>query len=215
MHNSGPGADVLKQAPVPHWDWGAAPALPARIVQTMDSATELRLSRSEWVVLCLVCERPSHGFAIASSLARDSDFGQIWHVQKAVVYRAMDRLESLGLIRTDGLELSNHGPVRWPAKATVAGRGAARSWLTEPAAHPRDIRTELLIKLALLHRSGDDATSLLREQRAQLLPIVAGIESQFREAAEFDRTLAAWRRQSIAAALEFLDAAESVARALR
>jgi hemoglobin len=25
MHNSQPGADVVKQAPVPHWGWGVAP----------------------------------------------------------------------------------------------------------------------------------------------------------------------------------------------
>jgi len=25
MHNSQSGADVLKQAPVPHWGWGVAP----------------------------------------------------------------------------------------------------------------------------------------------------------------------------------------------
>jgi hemoglobin len=25
MHNSQPGADVVRQAPVPHWDWGVAP----------------------------------------------------------------------------------------------------------------------------------------------------------------------------------------------
>jgi hemoglobin len=25
MHNSQPGADVVKQAPVPHWAWGVAP----------------------------------------------------------------------------------------------------------------------------------------------------------------------------------------------
>ena len=25
MHNSQPGADVVQQAPVPHWGWGAAP----------------------------------------------------------------------------------------------------------------------------------------------------------------------------------------------
>ena len=25
MHNSQPGADVARQAPVPHWGWGVAP----------------------------------------------------------------------------------------------------------------------------------------------------------------------------------------------
>jgi PadR family transcriptional regulator AphA len=175
----------------------------------MDSAAELQLSLSEWVVLCLLCERPSHAFAVAALVARDSDLGQIFHVQKSVVYRAMDRLEALGFIRTTGPQLSSLGPAKSPAKATNAGRRAAKSWLARPVAHPRDVRTELLIKLALLHRSGTDATGLLRDQRALLLPIAVGIEDQLRQARDFDRVLTAWRYQSIAATLRFLDAAKS------
>jgi DNA-binding PadR family transcriptional regulator len=180
----------------------------------MDAAAQPQLSLSEWVVLCLVCERPTHGWELAASLARDSELGQIWYVARSVVYRAMDRLEPLGLIRTTGLEQSDHGPVRALATATAGGRRAARAWLATPAAHPRDVRTELLIKLALLHRSGTDAASLVRAQRSLLLPIAAGIDDQLRRATGFDRTLAAWRHQSIVAALQFLDAAETTASAL-
>lgn len=60
-------------------------------MRTMKVRDEPRLSLPEWVVLCLVCEQPTHGFAVAALLGRDSDLGQIWHLQKAVVYRAMDR----------------------------------------------------------------------------------------------------------------------------
>jgi DNA-binding PadR family transcriptional regulator len=179
----------------------------------MNAAAERQLSLSEWVVLCLVCERPTHGWALAALLARDSELGQIWHVAKAVVYRAMDRLAVLGLIRMTGLEVSNHGPVRALAKATADGRRAAGAWLARPAAHPRDVRTELLIKLALLHRSRTDSASLVRDQRRLLLPIAAGIDDQLRHATGFDRTLVAWRHQSIVAALQFLDAAETAASA--
>ena len=59
-------------------------------------ASDEPLSLAEWVALCLVCEHPTHGFAVAGILTRDSDLGQIWHIQKAVVYRALDRLERLG-----------------------------------------------------------------------------------------------------------------------
>ena len=43
------------------------------------------LSLAEWLVLCLVSDEPSHGFAIAGLLARDGSLGRVWHVQKAVV----------------------------------------------------------------------------------------------------------------------------------
>ena len=42
------------------------------------------LSLAEWLVLCLVSEGPTHGFAIAGLLAEDGRLGRVWHVQKAV-----------------------------------------------------------------------------------------------------------------------------------
>jgi DNA-binding PadR family transcriptional regulator len=176
------------------------------IISGMSSSGEPRLSLSEWVVLCLICEGPTHGFAVSASLARDSDLGQIWHVPKAVVYRAIDRLEP-GLIRATGQEPSSRGPVRSLAEATRTGRSAARVWLAAPTAHPRDVRSELLIKLALLIRSGADTTSLLRDQRAQLLPIAGAMEGRLRETTGSDHILALWRRESISATLRFLEAA--------
>src|SRR5689334_23921354 len=59
------------------------------------------LSLAEWLVLCLVSEEPAHGFALAARLAPDGDMGMIWHVRKAVVYRAAQRLERLGLITAE------------------------------------------------------------------------------------------------------------------
>ena len=173
----------------------------------MRSPDEPRLSLSEWVVLCLICEGPTHGFAVSASLTRNSELGQIWHVPKAVVYRAVDRLEHLGYIQATGQEPSSRGPVRSLAKATRSGRSAARAWLATPAAHPRDVRSELLIKLALLIRSSADTASLLRDQRAQLLPIAGAMEGRLRETTGFDHILALWRHESISATLRFLEAA--------
>jgi DNA-binding PadR family transcriptional regulator len=175
----------------------------------MRSPDQPRLSLSEWVVLCLICEGTTHGFAVSASLTRNSELGQIWHVPKAVVYRAVDRLEHLGYIQATGQAPSSRGPVRSLAKATRSGRSAARVWLAAPAAHPRDVRSELLIKLALLIRSGADTASLLRDQRAQLLPIAGAMENRLRETTGFDHILALWRHESISATLRFLEAASA------
>jgi hypothetical protein len=51
----------------------------------------------EWLVLCLASERPTHCFAIAGLLAEDGSLGRVWHVHKAVVYRAAQRLEHGGI----------------------------------------------------------------------------------------------------------------------
>ena len=112
------------------------------------------LSLSEWLVLCLVGEEPRHGFAIARLLGAGGSLGQVWRVPKPVVYRALQRLEQLGYVRTTGVQPSTEGPVRSLIDVTPAGREAVSAWLARPASHNRDVRSELLAKLALLDRAG-------------------------------------------------------------
>ena len=90
-----------------------------------------RLSLAEWLVLCLVSEKPMHGFAIAGLLAEDGSLGRVWHVRKAVVYRAAQRLEELGLIVAFDKQPTSQGPARVPLQATPGGRRAAKEWLRE------------------------------------------------------------------------------------
>jgi len=68
----------------------------------------------------------------------------------------MARLERLGLVQMAGEQPTSQGPARSLVKATRAGRTAARGWLHTPVAHGRDVRSELMIKLALLERAGAD-----------------------------------------------------------
>jgi DNA-binding PadR family transcriptional regulator len=164
------------------------------------------LSLAEWLVLCLVSERPMHGFALAGLLAEDGSLGQIWHVRKMVIYRAAHRLEQLGLIMACDRQHSSQGPARIPLRVTPEGRQAAGEWLHEPAGHARDIRSELLLKLALLDRAGADPEELLRAQRRQLAPIAGALAGQIPAAAGFDQVLAQWRYESVSATLRFLDA---------
>lgn len=164
-----------------------------------------RLSLAEWVVLCLVSEKPTHSFAIASLLAKDGSLGQVWHVPKAVVYRSVARLVQLGLITAAEKQSSNLGPARSQLEATSRGDQAARDWLRQPVTHPRDIRSELLIKLALLGRVNSDPSDLLQKQRAQLVPIADALTAEVYAATGFDHTLALWRHESVSATLRFLD----------
>jgi DNA-binding PadR family transcriptional regulator len=180
-------------------------------MRTMKEHDEPRISLSEWVVLCLICEQPTHGFPVVALLARDGDLGQIWNVQKAVVYRAIDRLEALGYIRTIGKEHSSLGPAKSLSEATQEGQRAARAWLGRPVDHPRDVRSELLIKLALRDRIGADASGLIQQQHAQLEPIAAVLSDRLKDATGFERTLALWRSESITATLRFLEATAQAA----
>ena len=163
------------------------------------------LSLSEWLVLCLVCEEARHGFAIARLLGVGGPLGQVWRVPKPVVYRSLQRLEQGGFARTAGVQTSSEGPVRSLVDATPAGRDAASAWLAQPASRNRDVRSELLAKLALLDRAGADPRPLLDAQRDQLAPVAAALQERLAGAGGFERTIAVWRWETVSATLRFLD----------
>jgi DNA-binding PadR family transcriptional regulator len=172
----------------------------------MTSPEDRTLSLSEWLVLCLVCEQPRHGFAIARLLEAEGTLGKVWRVPKPVIYRALQRLEQLGLVRTAEQQASSQGPVRSLVDATEAGREAAAAWLTTPVSHTRDVRSELLVKLALLDRAGTDPRPLLATQREHLVPLAGALHARLDDATGFDRTLALWRYETVSATIRFLDA---------
>ena len=161
------------------------------------------LSLAEWVVLVLVAERPTHGFPIAQLTAPDGELGRIWQMPRPIVYRALSRLSEAGLISPDGSE-PGRGPQRTIYAVTPAGRTAANGWLQTPVEHVRDVRSHLLMKLALLHRAGLDPTGLLQRQREVLAPIAAAIAAERPDPDGFEATLLAWRRANAQAAISFL-----------
>jgi DNA-binding PadR family transcriptional regulator len=163
------------------------------------------LSLPEWLVLAVVSQQPMHGFAVAQMTTHAGELGRVWQIPKAVIYRAIGRLLDVGLIEPEGTQ-PGLGPQRTVYSATPEGREAAQRWLHTPVRHVRDIRSHLLLKLALLDRAGDDPAGLLHRQREVLEPIARAIEARHAECGGFDATLLAWRRATAKAALDFLDA---------
>jgi DNA-binding PadR family transcriptional regulator len=175
----------------------------------MADPAEPRLSMAEWLVLCLLCEEPTYGQVLTGLLARDGRMGQVWWVPKSMVYRALQRLERAGLTRATGQQRSRHGPGRSLYEATVAGRLAARAWLSTPAEHARDVRSELMAKLALLDRTGADPRELLQAQMARLLPVAAALEDRLQATTGFEHALTLYRHESVSGTLRFLQALTS------
>ncbi len=172
----------------------------------MSLPEERSLSLAEWLVLCLVCEQPRHGFAIARLLDSDGSLGQVWRVPKPVIYRSLQRLERLGMVRIAEQQASNQGPVRSLVDATGVGRKAAAGWLARPVSHNRDVRSELLVKLALLDRAGQDPQPLIRAQREHLSPVAEALRDRLDAVSGFERTLALWRYETVSATVRFLEA---------
>jgi DNA-binding PadR family transcriptional regulator len=166
-------------------------------------SAEPSLSLPEWTVLALISEHPSHGFAIAQLTAPGGELGRIWQIPRPVVYRAIGRLTEAGLVIPQVVE-PGRGPQRTIYTATTAGREAAAAWLDRPVAHIREVRSHLLLKLALLARAGADPSGLLKRQKAALEPIASAIAAERPPQEGFDAILLAWRRATTAAVMAFL-----------
>ncbi len=162
------------------------------------------MALAEWTVLVLLSQRPAHGFALSQLTAPDGELGRIWRIPRPVVYRAIGRLVEAGLIAPASVE-PGLGPQRTIYTVTGPGRQEAERWLSTPVEHVRDIRSQLLIKLALLHRAGRDPADLLSRQRAALEPIAHAMQAPGAGRDGFDAILLAWRRATATAALGFLD----------
>lgn len=165
---------------------------------------DIELSTGEWAVLGAVAEAPTHGFAVAQLLAPDGDLGRIRTLPRPVVYQVMRKLVALGLLAARRTEPSHRGPIRTVVAVTPVGRAALRRWLHEPVDHVRDVRSLLLLKLALLDRAGADPAPLIQAQQHRLTDQLLALEAA-RDAAEgFERVLVEWRIASSRATLEFL-----------
>lgn len=154
-------------------------------------------------MLAVVRERPAHGFAIAALTARGGDLGRVWQMPRPVIYRALSRLEAAGLVVPTDVE-SGGGPPRTVYAVTDAGRDAVDAWLAEPVRHVRELRSHLLMKLALLDRRGLPIGPLVDAQRAALEPVLDAVAAERARADGFDAVLLSWRHGNVVAAMEFL-----------
>ena len=162
------------------------------------------LSLPEWTVLAVVSEAATHGFAIAQLTTPRGELGRIWHIPRPVIYRSIGRLLDLGLLTPRSVE-SGRGPQRTLYSVTPPGAAAVAHWLDTPVQHIREVRSHLLLKLALLDRAGGDPTGLLQRQKATLEPIAEAVNAESPGSQGFDATLLAWRRATTAATMSFLD----------
>ena len=161
------------------------------------------LSLSDWVVLGVVAEGPTHGWPVVRELAPDGAIGRIWTVSRPLVYRSLATLTASGMIEEAGAVAGVRGPQRTIVRATRRGRAALRRWLDEPVDHVREVRSELLVKLALLSRSGRSAETLVTRQLDRLEPVFTAVTR--RAAGDgFEAVLATWRREQALAVKRFL-----------
>jgi molybdopterin-binding protein len=153
-----------------------------------------------YACLALVNEGVEHGWAIGTQLAPDGDLGRIWSLSRSLTYRAIDQLLDRKLVTRRGTA-RGRGRERSLLRVTAAGRRGALAWLDRPVAHLRDVRSELLLKLALRERAGLPVDDLLRNQRDRFAPVIDALTAD----ADEEDAVARWRAESARAVRRFLD----------
>jgi PadR family transcriptional regulator AphA len=161
------------------------------------------LSLADWVVLGVVAEGPTHGWPIVRTLRSDGELGRIWTVPRPIVYRSLAALTERGLIEESPAASESRGPKRTIVRATRPGRAASKRWLGTPVEHVRDVRTELLVKLALLDRAGRSPRDLVERQITHIEPVIRAVSAP-PAGVGFDLVLARWRREQALAVDRFL-----------
>jgi len=154
---------------------------------------------AEFACLSLIVQGATHGWAIGTLLAPAGELGRIWSVSRPLTYRAIDGLVERRLVSRAEARVPT-GRDRASLKVTAAGRRAAATWLGEPVGHLRDVRTELLLKLALRARVGLETESLVATQRTVLGPAIDALTSK-----PGDDLVDRWRRENALAVSRFLD----------
>ncbi|MFB7176111.1 PadR family transcriptional regulator [Streptomyces sp. NPDC056257] len=169
---------------------------------------QLDLPLAEWIVLALIAERPSHGFAIASLTAEGAEIGEFWYVSRPMVYRSITRLVERGLITPVGSEEGNRGPQRMIYAATRSAKATVSRWLSEPVAQLFDVRADLTCKFLLLQRRGSSPARLVERQRVVIDEIEESLRAKERAGDHLTRAIYAWRLEHVRAARRFLDAVD-------
>lgn len=166
-----------------------------------------QLSLTEYAVLGLLAEKPTHGFAISRELAPSGAVGRVLTVRRPLTYRALDRLVMLGLAEPLHTEPGDGGPQRLIHKATSLGKRHLKGWLGEPVRHVRDMRIEFQLKMVLLQRSGASPLPLIEKQRRLLQPTLVAIDSYSTDPPDL---LELWRQHNAAATDGYLKALEDL-----
>lgn len=168
--------------------------------------TRNQLTAGEWAILALLDEERAHGFALARAMATGGEVGRVWDMRRPLVYRALETLQRLTLIRPVATLPSDAGPQRTILQPTPEGRRLLAQWLLEPVEHVRDARSLLMLKLLFLSRRDADPAPLLRAQREQFAALARRLSAAADAAEGFERGLLLWRLHSTTAAVQFTEA---------
>ncbi len=159
------------------------------------------LSINEWAVLGVLVDKPRHGYDIATELQPGTPIGDAWRMTRQLVYRALERLEALGMAEPRRTEAGTAGPPRTIYGPTELGRVTLDTWLATPVDHVREIRNAFLLKLLLADRLGRGTRELVHAQRGAFAELLDRLAAR----PPGSDVVATWRHHAASAVAAFLD----------
>ncbi len=143
-----------------------AAEVPAQTITNKKGRSPLRPRRpaTEYALLGLLMNGPSHGYDLTHEFAEDTELGKVCRLEMSMLYGLLKKLEREGLISGKD-EAVSENKSRRIVEITGTGRSEFEAWLAEPVQHNRDIRFSFLVKLYFARkRDSNLVLKLLDEQ---------------------------------------------------
>ncbi len=166
------------------------------------------LLTSEYMLLGLLDQKPTHGYELFKRINDAGDVGMIWRVRMSNLYAQLNKLERDGLI-TGALQPGDAHPARVQFSITPQGGALFDRWLNTVVTHPRDLRPVFLLKLFFLRQRSENKmlSDLLHSQLAECQRWQAEIEDKSASPAAgegFNAEFLAYRRLVIRSQVDWL-----------
>jgi PadR family transcriptional regulator AphA len=161
---------------------------------------------TEHILLGLLHAQPRHGYDLAREFAPGTTLGEVLHLEPALLYANLKKLERAGFIHAT-LEPQESRPPRKVFALTPAGEEELRAWLSEPVSRTRDLRVEFLLKLHVARACDPGlATELIAQQREVCAGFVESLAAQLAdEQDDFRQLVMEMRLEQNRALLKWLE----------
>lgn len=104
---------------------------------------------SEFVLLGLINEKPTHGYDLHKMITDPDAIGMIWNVKMSNLYAQLEKLAQKGFI-SGVLQAGHTHPNRTEYKITPKGQEVFQDWVKSVVQHPRDFRQEFMARFFFL-----------------------------------------------------------------
>ena len=135
------------------------------ISQYLNSMTKKSSAHTlEYILLGLIREEPSHGYALYDALKNNPDLSLVWQVKRSKLYYLLDKSEQQGYLRS-APSAEGPYPERKVYQITPLGREILEEWLHTPVKSSRYVRLAFLSKIYfLVDTDPESARELIKKQ---------------------------------------------------